>query len=73
MTLAWGAIQDDTPWLEKAMDEYHNYLQRGRGTNQPRRWKFSDVDDRIKGHLLQRAAEMKLGIAADDFKNGGAQ
>ena len=59
MSLTWGLpVENDTQWIEKAMDEYHANLQPEKITR--RNWKWSDVPA-IHSQLLMRAAELKKG------------
>jgi hypothetical protein len=62
MSLTWGLPpENDTKWIEQAMDEYHAKIRAERCKMQKRNWKFSDCSPSMQSQLLQRAAELKKG------------
>jgi hypothetical protein len=58
MSMTWVA-QDDTQWVEKAMDEYHGSVRGNRLPFSKRNWKFSDLNQTLQSVMLRRAAELK--------------
>jgi hypothetical protein len=64
MSMTWE-VSDDTKWVEKAMDEYHNHLQPEKITQ--RNWKFSDVMPKLQSQFLMRAAELKKAYTVKHY------